>query len=388
MNRGASSAENVRGRGEETPRAARGKFGPLALGVGALVGLLVLLQVAAMIWVFGSRLAFGQHFDPVIFSEFETVRSTASVDDTMGLRRAEEARREARQPVSDEVTRAMERAGRERDQARAREAKTSVLQSEAMKEAEAFARRGEELLSAGHRPRALEALESAVRRAPGYLPAVRRLSALYEEQGQYSQAYFLWEKAGASAGTAAAEAQSNLTRLAEMDEAVRKAGEKPLVTTPRLRLPDLGSEAASSGRLRIAKLVRTDLPLEGLYDLRFRLEFLLDAEGFLGPIEISSVLLEVAFYDQTRGTDGVWRPARVEAPGLPFKLQPRREWLAGERQTLSLNYSVPHGYFRSKAMRSGAPYAYGGVRVTLSFRGVVQDRLAEPPTLWGEAEKR
>lgn len=391
MNRGASSAEGGRRRGGESARTAREKFVPLMLGVGGLVGLLVLLQLAAIIWVFGSRLAFGRHFDPVIFSEFETVRSTESVDDTIGLRRAEEARREARQPIFDDVTRAMERAERERAQARSREEKASVLQSEAEKEAEILAQRGEALLGSGLRRPAIEAFESAVRRAPGLLSAVRRLSSLYEEQGQFSLAYFLWEKAGAGAGSpgpAATEIQSHLKRLAELDETTRKAGEKPLITSPRLRPPDVGSEAAPPARLRIARIVRTDLPLEGLYDLRFRLEFSLDSEGFLGPIEISGVLLEVAFYDQTRGSDGRWRPVRVEAPGLPFKLQPRREWIAGERQTLSLNYSVPHGYFRSKAMRTRSPYAYGGVMVTLSFRGVAQDRLAEPPSLFGEATKK
>ncbi|MCC7517894.1 MAG: hypothetical protein IT578_01785 [Verrucomicrobiae bacterium] len=365
---------------EEKP----GKPSPVLIGVGTLVGAILLLQAAALLSVFWSRTAFGHRFDPVVFSEFETVRSTESVNDTLGLQRAEQARREARRPVQDDVTRAMERAERERARARLQEQQSASLQGAAEKDAAAFQQRGEALLQSGLRQPAAEAFEAALRRAPGYLPAIRRLAPLYEDQGLASQARFLWEKAGSVAGgdpAAAAEIQSNLKRLAGVDDAIRKAGDKPIVLTPVPGLLDAAAPVASAARLRIARVARVDLPLEDLYDLRFRLEFTLDSEGFLGTVELSGVRLEVAFYDQTRGADGIFRPVRVEAPGLPFKLQPRREWIAGERQTLSLNYSVPRGYFRGKTMRSGTAYSYCGIVAKLYFHGELNDRYADSPSL-------
>ena len=152
-------------------------------------------------------------------------------------------------------------------------------------------------------------------------------------------------------------------------------------------LPTLGQRGgfplgpAAGARLRIVGVTRTDLPLEDLYDLRFRLEFILDSEGFVGPIEIGLVRLEVIFFDQVPGDGSVPRPVRV----LPFQVRPRREWVAGEKQTLSLNYSVPRGYFRSKAIRYGTGYSYYGIVAKLFFRGEIQDRMPDPPALASEA---
>lgn len=361
-----------------------GKRSPMLVAVAVLAGVILVIQVIAVVSVFWSRIAFGARFDPVVFSEFETVRSTESVNETLGLRRAEEARREARHPVRDDVTLAMEKAERERAHARLRDQETDSLRGEAEREAVSLAQRGEGLLLAGLRSQAIEAFEAALKRLPGHLPALRRLASLYEQQGQASQARFLWEKAGSVSGldvAATSEVQANLKRLAGVDDAIRRAGEKPVAAGPLLRPPEIAPGPAAGPRLRIVGITRTDLPLEDLYDLRFHLEFILDSEGFVGPIEIGQVRIEVVFFDQVRGNGGVPRPVRV----LPFQIRPRREWVAGEKQTLSLNYSVPRGYFRSKTMRYGTGYSYYGIVATLFFRGEIQDRMPDPPALASEA---
>jgi hypothetical protein len=370
------------------PEARTGKRSPVSAAVLALCGAVLAVEAAAIVSVFWSRASFGHRFDPVVFSEFETVRSTESVNDTLGLKRAEQARREALRPVRDGVTLAMERAGRERAHARLKDQETSAIRGEAEKEAALAIERGEALLRSGLRQQALDAFEAVLRRVPGYLPALRKLASLYEEQGKGAQARFLWEKAAAAVGNdpaASAEIQANLKRLQGAEDALRRPGDRPHVVAPLLRPAVALPSGASLPRLKVSGVTRADLPLEDLYDLRFRLEFSLDSEGYLGPIDVADVRLEVHFYDQARTPDGGVRPVRVVAPGLPFQLQPRREWIAGERQTLSLNYSVPRGYFRGKAMRYGNGYSFCGIVVRLFYRGELQDRYHDPAALAAEA---
>ena len=364
--------------------AQTGKRSRVLATVAVLAAVILIIQAVAVVSVFWSRISFGPRFDPLIFSEFETISSTESVNETIGIRRAEEARREARRPVRDGVTLTMEKAGREREHARLNDQENDSHRGEAEQEAASLAQRGEGLLLAGLRSQAIEAFESALKRMAGHLPSIRRLASLYEQQGQTSQARFLWEKAGSVSGldvATTAEIEANLKRLAGVDDAIRGVGQKPSVTGPLLRPSAVVTGSPAGSRLRIVGVTRTELPLQDLYDIRFRLEVTLDSEGHVGPIDIAGVRLEAVFFDQIRGADGRFRPVRV----LPFQLQPRREWVAGEKQTLSLNYSVPRGYYRSKAMRHGDGYSFCGIMVKLYFRGELQDRMADPPSLASES---
>ncbi len=363
-------------------RAAMWKGSSLdALGLFALLAVVLVagVEVLAIVGVFWSRIHFGDRFDPVVFSEFETVRSTDSVNKTFGLKEAEAARRMARVVPRDQVTLAMERAGQELDQTRSRSAEADLLHDEAERDAVKLLAEAEAALAAAHRESAKELLQRALQKAPWHLPSVRCLGNLLEQEKNPGQARFYWEKLASmvpAQGAEQAEIQSNLNRLAGVETEIKKippssggiAGPEPVAVS---------ATASAGNSISLVAVRRQELPLQDLYDLRFNLQIVLGSAGTESSMDIAETKVEVVFFDQVRSAEGVTQPTKV----LAFPLQPKAAWPTGAEQTLSLNYSVPYGYFRRRSASSGGSCLFCGYVVRVFYRGKFQAAQAQPPEI-------
>ncbi|MBI4023350.1 MAG: hypothetical protein HY360_00110 [Verrucomicrobia bacterium] len=365
-------------------RSAHGSpFWQLAFSDGVILLTLILLivvmltQVVAMGTVFWSRTYFGSSFNPVLYSEFEARRSNAAVNNTLGLKEAEAARRAASAPVRDRVALTLERAVQEMDQARVRQSETDFVRQESEKKAESLMAQAEASWKIGALNRAADQLRGALALAPDYLPALQKMALLCEDQREVSQARFLWEKAAAIASPETPqmrEIQQNLARLAGLYPDDKPAPETAAANNLSLDVPEKAPTQQEPNTLSLALVTRTNLPLQDLYDLRFNLRIALGSKGFEPYMDVSQTRVEITFYDQSNTAEGTLIPIKV----YHYALQPKGKWATGTEQILSLNYSVPRGYFRKRAQKFGSSYTFCGFVLRASYCGQILDTHTQP----------
>ena len=92
----------------------------LTFGSLFLLAVVCLGQILAIGMIFWSRIHFGSHFDPQIYTDFQTIKSNQSVTTTLHLEEAQRARKLAHAPVHDQVL-MLERAREELEQPCARQ---------------------------------------------------------------------------------------------------------------------------------------------------------------------------------------------------------------------------------------------------------------------------
>lgn len=318
-----------------------------------LLSVIAAIQVLAMGSIFVIRAFFGSHFDPVIYSDYQVVRSDASVKETLGLKEAEEARKAALTNYNDSVSLAAEKAVGELDQAKMKQREKEVVVREAEKKADLLLQEAEIYWKYHNYDLAVHQVQLALEVAPNYMPAIRR-SALYsEERKEWANAKLQWEKAASIASPKTPEMeqiQKNLQRVGAMIA---------------------GTERTS---VFFSEIKRTDLPLETIYDLRFNLDIIFSTRGSELPVDPDSVRVEAAFYDQSISAAGITIPVKV----VSSVLRPKESSTPSETQKLSLNYSVPRGYFRRHMQNYGASYGFCGYTLKLYYRGILRDSYAKP----------
>jgi hypothetical protein len=87
--------------------------------------------------------------------------------------------------------------------------------------------------------------------------------------------------------------------------------------------------------------------------------------------------VEACFYDQSVSAAGVMIPIKV----LSSVLKPKSENSRVDMQTLSLNYSVPRGYFRKHMQNIGGSYGFCGYTLKVFYHGVLRDSYARPESI-------
>lgn len=347
----------------------------------SLLVLALLLEGVFVGGIFVSRIMFGSRFDPVIFTNFETQKSTESVNATMKLDEAVAARRaEANIAIRDNVTRSVERAGQELEQSRVRSKENDLVREEAERRAEEMVSQAEGMWKMGSRNQALALLTAALQKSPDYLPVLRKMAQFYEENQNVAHARFLWEKAAAIAQPQTPEmeeVQKNIARLAMLYPETKP--EAAPITGLRVDLP----MAKEPDKVTLTLVTISDLPLEGLYDLRFNMRITLGSRGSNARMEVEKTVVEVIFYDQYQTLDGQTIPMKVAEK----KMSPVAPWMTGSEQVLSLNYKVPQGYFQRKAANLGPSYAFCGMVVRLWYNGRLHDVYAKPVDALGRLAK-
>ena len=349
----------------------------VTFGSFLLLTIACLIQAIAIGMVFWSRIHFGSNFNPIAYSEFQIIKSNQSVTDALGLDAAQKARNRSRAPVQDQATLMLKRASHDLDLARTRQKEIQLIEGETEKKAQSLVRLSEEAWARGAFDEAIRHLQTAVQNATDYLPAIKTLAARHEERGDFEQARFQWEKIAGIARPESADmvlALEHLQRLAPTTTVFRPA------LTPRDQLPAktpaavLAIPQTPPAVLSLIEIKQTDLSLDDLYDLRFNLRFTLGSRGAEPAIDIAQTRVEVTFYDQSLSAGGALIPLKT----LSTNLQPRQSWRAGDRQVLSLNYTIPKGYLRKKVELFGGSYRFCGYVVRLFYRNQLQDSHAQP----------
>jgi len=366
------------------PWEGRGKAARHDLITGGslfLLAMICLTQMFAIGMVFWSRAHFGSNFDPKIFTDYQTILSSQSVSDTLGLEEAQKARDRMRAPVHDHVTVMLKQADEELEQSRVKQSETRIIEGQSEKQAEEWVRLAEESWKKGALDEAIRHLRTALQKTTDYLPALRTLAARLEERGEFEQACFQWEKIAGIALPESAdmkEALDHLQRLAstpvprDQTSGTFAASQTPL---PRI----MAAPQTPPQVLSLVEVRQTDLTLQDLYDLRFNLRFVLEAH-LAASIDNTRTKLEVTFYDQSLSAGAELKPLKI----LSTILQPRQAWNAGDRQVLSLNYTIPKGYFRHKIKRlHDSGYRYCGFVARLFYQDQLQDSHAQPADILG-----
>lgn len=344
-----------------------------------LLGAALLVQAAAIGGVFWSRARFGSHFDPKIYTVFAAEKSNASVLDTFGWDKAMLARRQNDAPVHDEVTVAMDKAGREMDQARLQQDKLTDARKEAEKKAALWLGLADTAIKNRRPDVACERIQGALDAAPDYMPAIRKLALLHEQQRDFAQAAFQWQKASGIAPPDSPEMREIHENLARVSLLRTEAdGNRESVQLPDTKArapdPDPVPGVATPNTAFLTRVTRTDFPLENAHDLIFHLQIGLGSHGAEPAMDIQRTRVEVDFFDQSTSAGGKLIPIKVKSTVL----QPRQAWSTGNEQILTLKYTLPRGYLREKARAFGDSYAFCGFVVRVYYRGQLRDIRAQP----------
>jgi tetratricopeptide (TPR) repeat protein len=326
----------------------------LTLTTTILIVLVFFLQFFAIGVIFVTRICFGSHFDPIIYSEYQIEKSDTSMTEALRLKEARAARVAATSPTDDSITLSTEQALAEINQQTKKRSKDEIIHSEAEKTAERLTQEAEMYWKYKSYDDAIKHLQDALQSAPDYLPAIKKLAIYSEERKDLTQAHFQWEKAASIAEPGSIEMQEIQKNL------------------DRLTSPTDGNKA-----ILFADIKRNDLPLEDLYDLRFNLQISLNTRGENSGIDPENTRVEVSFYDQSTSAAGIVIPIKV----LSSVLKPKERKSAADEQTLSLNYSVPRGYFRKHMQTFGSSYAFCGYTLKVFYRGALKDSYAQPPNI-------
>jgi tetratricopeptide (TPR) repeat protein len=350
-------------------------FHGLGITTLLLVGLALFIQFSAITAIFLSRTHFGSDFNPSVYSTFQRERSSEAVKDTFGISKAMAARLASKVSVQDDVSLAVQHANQELSLVKERQTKNQDLRRQAEKRADTIMQQAGTLWKKGSFQQAIDQLRVALQIAPDYLPPTRRLAEFYEQQFNFGQARFQWEKAASLAdlqGSEIIEIQEHIARLTQL-ELSSKLSKNP--SSSLLKGDSLLGLAPTenSSLISLGGIKRTELPLNDTHDMRFKLEIVLSSSR-KDPLDITQTRVEITFYDQTTTASGDIVPVKV----LTTTLQPKGTWNQGDDQILSLNYAVPFGYYRKKAETLGDSYKFCGYVVRAFYSGHLQETYCQP----------
>ncbi len=338
------------------------------------------IQIFAISGIFWSRNYFGSSFDPKIFSEFAEKQSDESVSRVFGLEEAKTARMTTSTPLSEETLQVMKKADQERQVEQVRQSEAELVKTESEKTADEIVSQAEILWKNGSTGPAIEQLQMALKLAPDYLPVNLKLAALYEEHHDFTKARFQWEKAAGMASPQSSdmrEIQQNLDRLNELYTETKRFQETMRTPALRLEMPTLKSGMEEMRKVSIFEVTRKDLSLEGMYDLRFDLHVHLTARPSDPSMDIRQTKVEAIFYDQSLTAEGTLIPIKI----LTIPLYPKQSWMTHKEQTVSLNYSIPRGYFHRRIQDFGSSYAFCGFVIRAYYQEKIQDTYSSPPDI-------
>jgi hypothetical protein len=366
------------------------------MGTLLMLGGAILIQAGALCTILYSRVVSGTKFDPILYMEYQASKSADP--DPLNLNHARAQRLRGSQ-IHDEVTMATIRAGNEMEVFRARENERELLRKEAE-------RRAEEQISLAelywkHRSEdvAIRQLQSALKTAPDYLPAILRLADYSESINDWKQARFFLEKAASIVPPGSPELQRIQARLNQLDptvnlplkipshraEIARSSSPSPQGTKgeslsqQNRRSPAAATTATPSTNSKAAswfkEIRKTEMPLEDQYDLRFNLQVLIGSA--LAMEEMQRTKVEVSFYDQSSSAAGTIIPIKV----VNSLLQPVESTRLPNEYVLSINYSVPKGYFQKQMLAYGKTYQFCGYTLRLLRDGRELDSRTEPESI-------
>jgi hypothetical protein len=348
--------------------AHRDLWSALTWGVVGCAFLLQLLTMGGILW---SRLSFGSSFNPTLYSEFEAKNAETSIQETYKIETGELSLENTRAVEKDHVSRAIEQAGEEMENARLRWNENDLVRREAEKKAMVMIEQADVFAKNQSWDLAIEQLQRAIHMAPDFLPAIRKLALVYEERHDYPKARFQWEKAGGIALPQSAEMkeiQEHLDRLSTLAE-VKRTPDTP-VTSLRLEAP----VAAQMNELKIKEVTMKQVPLEDLYDFRLNVSISLTSSGSEPMMDPNQTKIEVIFFDKSYTAKGTLVPIKM---GGVVKA-PEKAWETGTVLLLSVKYGAPAGYLRKKRLAYGDGYDFCGFITRVYYRGKLQDYYVQP----------
>lgn len=362
-----------------------------------LIGATLLLLAAAIVVeacsvtaIFLSRSRFGTRFDVESFDGWRRAKSDIEVDNTLKRTEAQKKRAEILRPVTNDASAFLaQRAVVEHQVMRATVDEDRLIRNLNEKTAEDLVREATVATEAGKTAGAIVILKQALANTPDYMPAIRELALLYEQQQDYPQASFQWQKAATVAAPGSpdlGEIQGNLnrvSRLAEDERSRRATLSKPAVPlrwdTPNRQ----GPPPPTPTGITVGDIIRKDLELEyggRAMDVRFQLQIPLSSRGSDAWVELRALQVKIAFYNQVRSSGGETRALLA----LADTVEPGREpWATGTQRICLINFHLEKNYLRSHRARHGDSFQFAGYVVRVYYRGNLMDERSVPDSLLG-----
>ena len=228
-----------------------------------------------------------------------------------------------------------------------------------------------------------QALERLQAQVPDFVPAYVERARIFEKRGLLTQAGEQWTQVlNRSTGTPlydqAATQRQRLAR-AEIIQALERPTPAPAATTGSVPAVVAATPAPQlPGLIHIATLNRDKFEASRDYDEMRVVHAELRPHPGLGLVEVDEVAVQVTFYDRDTRTGQV-HPTRAVAPREPFRIE--GVWRANETKTVTAADVVARDFRRDEAAREGGPSEYAGVRVSVFYKGRLQDEDAVPKDL-------
>jgi len=213
-------------------------------------------------------------------------------------------------------------------------------------------------------------LERAQMLAPDFVPAWRERAMLYEKRGMLREAGEQWQQVMTlSAGTPLyKEAADERQRVAQIESRTK------MVTAP-LRAREETSAHRLGKRIRITSVERERFQDNEEFDEMRLIRITLRPRNNEGPISSDQVLVVVNFYDRLTGTERLM-PTRALVPVEALRID--GAWGPGETKSLTAAYIVNKGFREQELADLGEKRAYEGYRVSVYYKGELQDESAMP----------
>ncbi len=368
-----------------------------AIGITLLLLVSVMaVQAFAISSVFWLSSSFGRHFDGKIFWDVMREKSETSLNQAFKMKEAMLARENANRTEYDNQWLLMKNMEIEHDLVRARQAESMVVRGVWEKKADESIHSAAELSEKHLYAEALIELKNALTFAPDYLPAIREMAILYEQQHDYPRARFQWQKAVTLAPPQSdelSEIQGNLIRVIKLDDDDRSHAYKPEgdgilpagkqsppVTHPR-DSAILTQTPTVPMTLRIVKVTRDKLPYGEVaekYDICFKLEVRVSSSGADSSVDMGALRIAASYYDQYMNSDGDLVALKVSDRDLPIT---RKPWKTGDEMSFQGEYSRNFGGFRESRRKYGNTYGFCGYVVRVYYGGQLQHVYAEPASV-------
>lgn len=213
-------------------------------------------------------------------------------------------------------------------------------------------------------------LERAQMLAPEFAPAWRERANLYEKRGMLREAGEQWQRvmtltAGTPQYKDAAEQRQRVARLESRQAEVNAP----------LRARETASAQRLAHRIRITSVERERFQANEEFDEMRLIRITLRPRNNEGAISSDQVLVVVNFYDRLEGTERlVLTRALVPVEGIRVD----GPWSAGETKSVTAAYILKKGFREREEADLGEKRTYEGYRVSVYYRGELQDESAMP----------
>ncbi|HMO49913.1 MAG TPA: FHA domain-containing protein [Kiritimatiellia bacterium] len=243
-------------------------------------------------------------------------------------------------------------------------------------------------IAAGELAQADNALQRIEMLSPDYLPALEERAGLLEKRAMPTEALRLWERI-AQISSANSPERSRANAAVSRLQAAQRTGQ-PLqepaptraipeptraVTPAPPSLPVAPVRTEPARRIRIHTVERERFQSAEDYDEMRLVRIALKPQPVEGAIASERVEVIVQFFDRVEGSDQIV-PTRalVQKDGLAVS----GNWPPGEVRNVTAAYILKRGFRRQETQQIGERRTYEGYRVTLYYRGELQDEVALP----------